>query len=145
MTVLRASSAVGCAALPTSALCTVVACCSMCCSTSGRAFWFSAKAIGAAPIMISMIRPMPFWPSLEPWANETPVQVAISSRRTGHGGGTSPLGASNRALLRITERISNSSSAAPTKPTIGEISSAFAVSASLLQLTPSPNADSEET
>ena len=33
-----------------------------------------------APIRISMIRPMPFWPSFEPCAKLTPVQVSTSSR-----------------------------------------------------------------
>ena len=40
-----------------------------------------------------MMRPMPFWPSLEPWANETPVQVAMSVPRIHHGGGLLPFGA----------------------------------------------------
>ena len=39
-----------------------------------------------------MMRPMPFWPSLEPWAKLTPEQVKISSARIGHGGGVCALG-----------------------------------------------------
>ncbi len=30
---------------------------------------------------------MPFWPSLPPWAKETPVQVRISRARIQSGGG----------------------------------------------------------
>ena len=41
-----------------------------------------------------MIRPMPFWPSLEPWAKLTPVQVKISRARIHSGGGWLPFGAS---------------------------------------------------
>ena len=33
-----------------------------------------------------MISPMPFCPSFEPWANETPVQVKISRPRIQVGG-----------------------------------------------------------
>ena len=32
---------------------------------------------------------MPFWPSLEPWAKETPVHVAMRVARIHHGGGHS--------------------------------------------------------
>ena len=41
-----------------------------------------------------MIRPMPFWPSFEPWAKLTPVQVKISRPRIHKGGGVLPFGAS---------------------------------------------------
>ena len=54
---------------------------------------FSAKAVGAAPIRISMIRPMPFCPSLPPCENDTPVQVRISRPRIHSGGGFLPWGA----------------------------------------------------
>ena len=40
-----------------------------------------------------MISPMPFWPSFEPWANDTPVHVKISQRRIHSGGGLSDAGA----------------------------------------------------
>ena len=40
-----------------------------------------------------MMRPMPFWPSFEPWKNETPVQVRISRPRIHSGGGASVVGA----------------------------------------------------
>ena len=39
-----------------------------------------------------MMRPMPFCPSFEPCANETPVQVRIRSPRIHHGGGWLPVG-----------------------------------------------------
>ncbi len=39
-----------------------------------------------------MMRPMPFWPSLEPCANETPVQVAMRRPRIHTGGGLLPSG-----------------------------------------------------
>ncbi len=40
-----------------------------------------------------MIRPMPFWPSFEPWAKLTPVQVRISRPRIQIGGALLPSGA----------------------------------------------------
>ena len=39
------------------------------------------------PIRMSMISPMPFWPSLEPWKKLTSVQVRIRMPRIHHGGG----------------------------------------------------------
>ena len=45
------------------------------------------------PIRISMISPMPFCPSFEPCANETPVQVRISRPRIHDGGGVARFGA----------------------------------------------------
>ena len=59
----------------------------------------SAYAIGTVPTRISMIRPMPFWPSFEPCANDTPVQVSTSRPRIHHGGGVLPLGASYSCLV----------------------------------------------
>ena len=44
-----------------------------------------------------MIRPMPFWPSLEPWKKLTSVQVRIRMPRIHHGGGWSPFGSANSA------------------------------------------------
>ena len=41
-----------------------------------------------------MISPIPFWPSLEPWAKLTPVQVPMRIARIHHGGGSSELGGS---------------------------------------------------
>ena len=40
-----------------------------------------------------MMRPMPFWPSLEPWKNETRVQVRTSRPRIQSGGGSLVVGA----------------------------------------------------
>src|SRR5262249_58215793 len=48
---------------------------------------------GTVPIKISMISPMPFWPSLEPCANDTPVQVRIRIARIHNGGGAALSGA----------------------------------------------------
>ena len=39
-----------------------------------------------------MIRPMPFWPSFEPCAKLTPVQVRIRMPRIHNGGGAAPFG-----------------------------------------------------
>ncbi|MNP69216.1 hypothetical protein D3C76_1652860 [compost metagenome] len=83
-----------------------------------------AKASGAVAMRISMIRPMPFCPSLEPWAKETPVQVRISSPRIHQGGGVRPSGARNSAGLRTRKRSTHTSSAVPAKPTSGDSSSA---------------------
>ncbi|MCY1175494.1 hypothetical protein D9M71_661470 [compost metagenome] len=71
-----------------------------------------------------MIRPMPFCPSLEPWAKDTPVQVRINSPRIHQGGGVRPSGARNSARLRIVRRSASNSRAAPAKPTSGERNSA---------------------
>jgi len=46
------------------------------------------------PIRISMINPMPFCPSFEPWKKLTPVQVSTSKQRIQNGGGSLPFGAS---------------------------------------------------
>ena len=40
-----------------------------------------------------MIRPMPFCPSLEPWKNDTSVQVRVSRPRIHSGGGEALVGA----------------------------------------------------
>jgi hypothetical protein len=48
--------------------------------------------VGAQPIRISMISPMPFWPSFEPWLNETAVQVKISALRMPIGGAVFGIG-----------------------------------------------------
>src|SRR6516162_7225378 len=46
-----------------------------------RSIWLAgmarlrAYAVGTVPIRMSMMRPMPFWPSLEPWKKLTSVQV----------------------------------------------------------------------
>jgi hypothetical protein len=43
--------------------------------------------------------PMPFWPSFEPWAKLTPVQVNTSSARIQPGGGALPSGALEQERL----------------------------------------------
>ncbi len=50
--------------------------------------------MGTVPMRMSMINPMPFWPSLEPCEKLTPVQVSTSRLRIQNGGGASPYGAS---------------------------------------------------
>jgi hypothetical protein len=49
--------------------------------------------VPATPIRMSMIRPMPFCPSLLPWKNDTPVHVSTSRARMEPGGGFLPSGA----------------------------------------------------
>lgn len=71
-----------------------------------------------------MIRPMPFWPSLEPWAKETPVQVRISSPRIHSGGGVLPLGALYSWRFLTNSFSASSSRPANTKPITGDSSSA---------------------
>ena len=75
------------------------------------------------PIRISMMRPMPFCPSFEPCAKETPVQVRISSPRTHKGGGALPFGSAYSSGVRTTNFNSSSRSAAQKKPTSGDSSS----------------------
>ena len=59
-----------------------------------------------------MIRPMPFWPSLEPCENDTPVQVSTSSAADPPAAAASePLGASYSALFLTNARSASSSSA----------------------------------
>ena len=49
-----------------------------------------------------MIRPMPFWPSLEPCAKLTPVQVRISRLRIHSGGAFGPSGAGHVRMCYAT-------------------------------------------
>ena len=83
-----------------------------------------------------MISPMPFCPSLLPWAKLTPVQVRISSPRIQVGGGLLPSGASYSVLLWITSFISHSKPKAHTKPIIGLNSSALNTPNAWFQSTP---------
>jgi hypothetical protein len=105
---------------------------------SGASGRCSAWVAGARPIKISMIRPMPFWPSFEPCAKLTPVQVSSRTERIRQGGGALPLGARWRSRLRIRSRARASTAAAPMKPIIGEVTRANTVSSTLPQFTPSP-------
>ena len=90
--VLRESSGAGPVAYLDSEACVVVAMAMNGVIWSAGMARLSAYAIGTVPIRISMIRPMPFWPSFEPWAKETPVQVSTSRPRIHHGGGVLPCG-----------------------------------------------------
>src|SRR6202522_1761962 len=100
--------------------------------------WLRAYAVGTVPMRMSMIRPMPFWPSLEPWKKLTSVQVRIRMPRIHHGGGWSPLGSPNNAgvtfantALRMMSRM-----AASAKPNSGDSSSALPMPAACDQSTP---------
>ena len=85
-----------------------------------------------------MISPIPFWPSLEPCAKLTPVQVSVRMLRIHSGGGEPVFGSLYNSGCFNTFLLNRSNSAAPTKPRIGEISSERPTSAALLQFTPSP-------
>src|ERR1700722_939015 len=85
---------------------------------------------------MSMMRPMPFWPSLEPWKKLTPVQVTMSRTRIQKGGGSLPLGASYNCLLGISFLLTSRRSAANTNPTIGERISDFPIVVAWAQSTP---------
>src|SRR5580704_8526180 len=97
---------------------------------------FRAYAIGTVPMRISMMRPMPFWPSFEPWAKDTPPQVRMRRPRIHPGGAALPLGSWYRAWLRTSAFKTNSSSAAKTKPITGESSSDQPIFAAWPQSTP---------
>src|SRR5450830_293133 len=83
-----------------------------------------------------MIRPMPLGPSLEPWANDTPVQVSTSRARIQNGGGLWPLGSSYRARFLTKARRASSSRAAQPKPTRGDSSSEYPTLVAWAQSTP---------
>src|SRR5271168_4878559 len=85
---------------------------------------------------ISMMRPMPFWPSFEPWKKLTPVQVRISSPRIHQGGGSLPLGASYSALSLMNAFMAISSMPATKKPTMGDSTRDFPMFAACPQSTP---------
>src|SRR6266849_662459 len=90
------------------------------------------------PIRMSMISPMPFCPSFEPWAKLTPVQVSININRIHNGGGVSPLGARYSSGLCTKSLAIRRSRAAPQNPTIGENKREEPTSPAFAQLTPSP-------
>src|SRR5580658_4204205 len=85
-----------------------------------------------------MIRPMPFWPSLEPWKKLTNVQVRIRMPRIHHGGGWSPFGSANSAgVARCSTVLStNSRIAASAKPNSGDSNSALPILPACDQSTP---------
>ncbi len=86
------------------------------------------KAVGAAPIRISMISPMPFCPSLPPCAKLTAVQVKISRERMPQGGGLPVSGSLHSFLSRRSGLAISSSTAAPAKPISGLKKSCFSTS-----------------
>src|SRR6266849_524316 len=90
------------------------------------------------PIRMSMIRPMPFCPSFEPWAKLTPAQVSINTNRIHNGGGVSPLGARYSSGLCTKSLAIRRSRAAPQNPTIGENKREQPTSPAFAQLSPSP-------
>src|SRR5271170_5351796 len=98
--------------------------------------WFNAYVVGTVPIRISMINPMPFWPSFEPWKKLTPVHVKISIERIHHGGGSVPFGASYNLLSLITAFSARNSVAASANPKIGDSSSDFPMFSAWAQSTP---------
>ena len=72
-----------------------------------------------------MIRPMPFWPSFEPWQKLTPVQVRIRMPRIHSGGGLLPSGAAYSAGLRTLQlQDQQQDRRAAQKPNSGDSSSA---------------------
>src|ERR1700689_4852224 len=83
-----------------------------------------------------MIRPMPFWPSFEPCAKDTPPQVRISTPRIHQGGAALALGSWYRARFFTSSLSTSSNSAAQTKPTTGESSSDQPTLAAWPQSTP---------
>src|SRR5271169_3762112 len=85
---------------------------------------------------MSMIRPMPFWPSFEPWEKLTPVHVRRSSARIQNGGGAFPSGAWYRRGSEITAFEIKSRTSAPTNPMSGERNSDFPMLAACAQSTP---------
>ena len=83
-----------------------------------------------------MIRPMPFCPSLEPWKNDTSVQVSVSRPRIHSGGGEFAGRRRIKLGLRMSAFITSSSSADKTKPNSGDSSSASPILVTWSQSTP---------
>ena len=92
--------------------------------------------MGTVPIRMSMIKPMPFWPSFEPWKKLTPVQVRISKPRIQNGGGSVPSGASYNFLSLTTAFKTMNSVAAIANPKTGESSSDLPMLPACAQSTP---------
>ena len=88
------------------------------------------------PIRINMISPMPFCPSLEPWAKLTAVQVKTRSPRIHQAGGLSVSGERYNSGCRIRTFMTSSKTAQSTKPITGENSSAFPTLDDLPRSTP---------
>src|SRR5262245_21421841 len=106
------------------------------CICAGEIAWLSAYAVGTVPIKINMIRPMPFWPSFDPCAKLTPVQVRISNARIQNGGGVAPRGSPYSWRLVSTRLETSSRIAAQMNPTSGDNSSERPTPAACAQSTP---------
>src|SRR6478736_7270229 len=90
------------------------------------------------PIRISIIKPTPFCPSLEPWKKLTAVQVKIRIKRIQRGGGLRLCG-SLKMVLFFTNRFRiNISITVSVKPKNGETMSDIPVLPASLQLTAAP-------
>src|SRR3984885_2869242 len=85
---------------------------------------------------ISMMRPMPFWPSLPPWKKLTPLQVRISKPRIHRGGGLLPSGSLYNAGTLMVALSRVSSRKAALKPIRGEMSRVSPILVAWLQSTP---------
>src|SRR3984957_7841589 len=85
---------------------------------------------------MSIMRPIPFCPSFEPWKKLTPVQVISSRTRIQKGGGASPTGALYSSLFGISFLQTSRSSEAQTNPTSGDSSSDFPILVAWAQSTP---------
>jgi hypothetical protein len=92
--------------------------------------------VGTVPIKISMINPIPFCPSFEPWKKLTPVQVRMSIPRIHHGGGSVPAGASYSCLSFTNALSARKSVAASAKPNTGESRSERPILPACAQSTP---------
>ena len=92
------------------------------CTSAGFMSVFNAKEEGRATLRTSINKPIPFWPSLEPWAKLTPVHVTIRRPRTQWGGAFSGSAGSKSPGVFKNFRKAKRMSAATPKPTIGEIS-----------------------
>src|SRR5712664_1272221 len=90
------------------------------------------------PTRISMIRPMPFWPSLEPCEKLTPVQVITSRQRIQVGGGSLPAAGRKSSGRRISSLARANSRAAATNPASGEMSRERPTCLTWCQLMPAP-------
>ena len=99
----------------------------------------SANPAGRTPIRISMMSPIPFWPSFEPWAKLTPVQARTSSARTPSGGGRSVGAGACSSGLRNARRAARRASQATKKPRKGLTTSERSTWPAFAQLTPWPN------
>src|SRR5215469_11082905 len=85
---------------------------------------------------MSMISPMPFCPSFDPWKKLTPVQVRISRPRIQNGGGSAPSGASYSFSSLTIALHSRNRQAAITNPKMGESNNDLPIFSAWPQSTP---------